>query len=385
MTVLKRSLAGTAALAIASNAVAAFAFDDRFPHLFSAPPVQTEQADTAVESVPMPRRAPHKAKAKNAAAPTPAADAKESTKAPVTTAEKPEPAPTQSTVSPQVAGMAHATPEPADVGAAPTVGPSQKTHAPPPPAQMAPHLGAPLPMAFSAPPQAYGRGEVTARVSSFEERFTFIITAQPEPVAEKPREVLAAAADVPLPKPAPKRIRTIPVSGAALPFAPIAGDLSALIEAKAKTHGVPLALAHAVVHVESQYNPKVTGRGGTHGLMQIKYATAKSMGYDGTIKELYDPETNLEWGMRYLGSAHRLAKGDVCGTVKRYQGGLRVERMSDIAVKYCSKVHALLARRSTPASTAVARTRPAASSPAVAEASLPAPPPAPTRAALAFY
>ncbi|MBN8919691.1 MAG: transglycosylase SLT domain-containing protein, partial [Rhizobiales bacterium] len=48
-----------------------------------------------------------------------------------------------------------------------------------------------------------------------------------------------------------------------------------MVTAAAQKHGVPLALAHAVVRVESNYKPHLIGRGATYGLMQIKYPTAR--------------------------------------------------------------------------------------------------------------
>jgi soluble lytic murein transglycosylase-like protein len=75
------------------------------------------------------------------------------------------------------------------------------------------------------------------------------------------------------------------------------GDIVVLVENTAVAHGVPLELAHAVVRVESNYNPSLTGRGGTLGLMQIKYATARGIGYPGTAKALLVPSVYLEWGM----------------------------------------------------------------------------------------
>lgn len=134
---------------------------------------------------------------------------------------------------------------------------------------------------------------------------------------------------------------------------PISDELEALIAAKAHKHGVPVSLAHAVVTVESNYNPNVTGRGATLGLMQIKYATARGIGFTGSAKDLFDPATNLEWGMRYLAGARKLAKGDLCGTVLRYQGGHRAVRMTRDASVYCAKVRRLLG-----ASSVVAEARP---------------------------
>jgi soluble lytic murein transglycosylase-like protein len=121
-------------------------------------------------------------------------------------------------------------------------------------------------------------------------------------------------------------------------------DLSSLVAAKAAAHGVPAALANAVVRVESNYNPRVTGRAGEVGLMQIKYQTARGLGYTGTRAALYDPATNLEWGMRYLAGAQRLAGGSLCGTLARYQGG-HGTRDARTSHNYCGRVHTALSSR----------------------------------------
>jgi soluble lytic murein transglycosylase-like protein len=112
----------------------------------------------------------------------------------------------------------------------------------------------------------------------------------------------------------------------------------AQIAKHAKANGVPVALAMAVVRVESNYNPRVRGSAGEIGLMQIKPQTARGMGFSGSSKALYDPETNLRWGMKYLAGAYQRAGGDTCGTIMRYQGGHYAKRMSRVAVTYCSKV-----------------------------------------------
>lgn len=118
--------------------------------------------------------------------------------------------------------------------------------------------------------------------------------------------------------------------------------LASLIAAKAAAHGVPLALANAVIRVESNYNPNTTGRAGEIGLMQIKYQTARALGYTGTRAGLYDPAINLEWGMRYLAGAQRLAGGNLCGTLAKYQGGhgMRGTRTSG---NYCGRVRTVMA------------------------------------------
>lgn len=122
------------------------------------------------------------------------------------------------------------------------------------------------------------------------------------------------------------------------------GRYDALIARYAEENGVPLPLAHAVVEKESGYNARATGRG-TVGLMQIKPATARGIGYRGSTDGLYDPATNLQWGMKYLGGAHKLGGGDVCGTALRYQGGHRATRSSPMTRRYCAELKAIMARK----------------------------------------
>lgn len=119
--------------------------------------------------------------------------------------------------------------------------------------------------------------------------------------------------------------------------------IAAIVDREARANGVPVALARAVVRIESNWNPGLTGGAGEVGLMQIKHPTAKGIGYDGSRAALYDPATNVKWGMRYLAGAYKLAGGDTCGTVMRYQGGHGAKRMSGAARTYCSKARTIMA------------------------------------------
>jgi soluble lytic murein transglycosylase-like protein len=113
---------------------------------------------------------------------------------------------------------------------------------------------------------------------------------------------------------------------------------SGLISRYAAKYGVPVALAHAVVGVESSFRPQARGRAGEIGLMQIKPATARMMGYSGSVQGLFDPETNIKYGMKYLAKAHALGGGDTCGTILRYNAGHGAKRMNPVSAAYCAKV-----------------------------------------------
>ncbi len=60
------------------------------------------------------------------------------------------------------------------------------------------------------------------------------------------------------------------------------------------------------------------------------------------MKNLYYPETNIQYGMKYLGKAHRLGGGNVCGTILKYNAGHGAKRMNKISRKYCQRVRRIL-------------------------------------------
>ena len=122
---------------------------------------------------------------------------------------------------------------------------------------------------------------------------------------------------------------------------------STIIARYAMAYGVPVSLAHAVVEVESNFRPNLVGSAGEIGLMQIKPATARMMGYSGSSKGLFHPETNIKYGMKYLAKAHDLGGGTTCGTILRYNAGHGAKRMNPVSSAYCKKVKVHLAALGT--------------------------------------
>jgi hypothetical protein len=94
-----------------------------------------------------------------------------------------------------------------------------------------------------------------------------------------------------------------------------------MVAVHAKANRVPEALVHRVIVRESKYHPDLIGHGGTIGLMQIKLATARGVGYTGDAEGLRDPETNLTYGVKYLAGAWRAAEGDHDRAVRLYAAG----------------------------------------------------------------
>lgn len=74
------------------------------------------------------------------------------------------------------------------------------------------------------------------------------------------------------------------------------GVIRALVDRVASRIGFDLRLAHAVVLVESNYEPLAISRRGAMGLMQIMPTVARTY----AVRDPYDPEQNLEAGMKHL-------------------------------------------------------------------------------------
>lgn len=95
--------------------------------------------------------------------------------------------------------------------------------------------------------------------------------------------------------------------------------IQSLVARVADREGVPRHIALGLVSVESRFQPHAVGAAGELGLVQIKHASARGIGFTGTRAQLFDPETNATWGMRYLRHATR-GRWD-CAGVSSYQRG----------------------------------------------------------------
>ncbi|TMV73878.1 lytic transglycosylase domain-containing protein [Thioclava sp. BHET1] len=100
--------------------------------------------------------------------------------------------------------------------------------------------------------------------------------------------------------------------------------LDKMISKTAKQYNVPAALVHRVVERESSYNPRARN-GPYYGLMQILPQTARTMGYEGPASGLYDAQTNLTYGVKYLRGAWLVADGSYDRAVMWYARGYYYE------------------------------------------------------------
>lgn len=91
----------------------------------------------------------------------------------------------------------------------------------------------------------------------------------------------------------------------------------ALIYEKAKKYDVDPALVAAVIEQESRFRPRAKSHVGARGLMQLMPRTGRWMG----ARDLYDPEQNVDAGVKYIKYLNRRFNGDLKKTIAAYNGG----------------------------------------------------------------
>jgi soluble lytic murein transglycosylase-like protein len=107
----------------------------------------------------------------------------------------------------------------------------------------------------------------------------------------------------------------------------IGADLAGRITDVASAEGIDPELAFRLVKLESDFNVRATSPVGAIGLTQVMPATARFYEKGITAERLYDPNTNLRIGFRYLRGLVKEYKGDVNLALLVYnRGPVAVER-----------------------------------------------------------
>lgn len=98
--------------------------------------------------------------------------------------------------------------------------------------------------------------------------------------------------------------------------------LNPIVLKAAERYQVDSALIKAVIMVESSFNQKATSRKGAKGLMQLMPRTAKILG----VKDIFNPEQNINAGVRHLKNLLKRYKGNVKLALAAYHAGSRKVR-----------------------------------------------------------
>ena len=142
----------------------------------------------------------------------------------------------------------------------------------------------------------------------------FVLAAEPE---SAPPTVDLAAVDAETTSrvpPAPERVA---------PREPI--PFHGIIVQVAGRYEVDPHLIRAIIFAESGYNPKAKSKKGAGGLMQLMPSTAKALG----VQDIFDPEENIDGGVRYFRSLLDRFEGDVQLALAAYNAGSRYVRHYD--------------------------------------------------------
>ncbi len=102
-----------------------------------------------------------------------------------------------------------------------------------------------------------------------------------------------------------------------LPSAEAMRKFAPMVESASRTHGVDVALVHAVISAESGYNPAALSKAGARGLMQLMPDTARRYG----VQNIHDPMENINGGVKYLRDLLTLFNGNLELAVAAYNAG----------------------------------------------------------------
>ncbi len=99
--------------------------------------------------------------------------------------------------------------------------------------------------------------------------------------------------------------------------------IRAMVVAEALDLGLPVALALAVAHAESNFDPKALSHKGARGVMQIMPATARGE-YGVAADLLWQPRINIRLGIHFLRRLIARYHGRVDLALSYYNGGSAV-------------------------------------------------------------
>lgn len=104
--------------------------------------------------------------------------------------------------------------------------------------------------------------------------------------------------------------------------------LSGTIKRIAKRHQLSPELVHAMIMVESAYNPQAISKAGAQGLMQLMPATAHRFG----VSDPYNPTENINGGTKYMKHLLNMFENNLPLALAAYNAG------ENAVIKYNNRI-----------------------------------------------
>ncbi len=100
----------------------------------------------------------------------------------------------------------------------------------------------------------------------------------------------------------------------------VPSDYDHIIKRVSAKYKIPEKLIKSIIKQESNFNPRAVSKKGAMGLMQLLPSTARMLG----VKDIFNPEENIEAGVKYLRNLLDRFNGDLIKALAAYNAGPEV-------------------------------------------------------------
>ena len=100
-------------------------------------------------------------------------------------------------------------------------------------------------------------------------------------------------------------------------FSLLESRYNGIVDTVAKRYYLPPELIHSIIRAESNYDPFAISPKGAMGLMQLMPETARIY----KVKNVFDPQDNIEGGVKYLNDLIKLFNSDTDLVLAAYNAG----------------------------------------------------------------
>lgn len=120
-----------------------------------------------------------------------------------------------------------------------------------------------------------------------------------------------------IPASSSEKAASVPIAASTRKKSAIPGAFKDIVEDAARQYGLDPNLLHAMIKVESGYDPRALSAKGARGLMQLMPGTARRFG----VSDAFNPRENVRAGAEYVRWLLKLFQGDIELALAGYNAG----------------------------------------------------------------